>query len=177
MNSKTGASKHNRIVIFLDIDGVLCTPRVCVASEDRGINSTFDPVACQFLDRICRDNDIRIVISSVWSIGRTVGHFADIFGAMGYHHVESSLFKDWADYEKENFPWTTPNMPGIRGLEIAQWLGENESKWDNYLILDDDSDMTEEQLENHFIHCSTRDGLSFKNMVDILNFLKDINDL
>ena len=41
------------MILFLDMDGVLCTGRVAIANGEQGWIASLDPVALRFLDRMC----------------------------------------------------------------------------------------------------------------------------
>jgi hypothetical protein len=57
-------------VIFLDIDGVLDSYRSCLAYGNYPHSNTvyelFDDVAVSLLRNFCKDNDIKLVLSSCW---------------------------------------------------------------------------------------------------------------
>ena len=60
-----------------------------------------------------------------------------------------------------------------RGLEIAQWLKENEDKYliESFCILDDDIDIHDE-LKGNFVHIDRKFGLTYidaDNAINILN--------
>lgn len=148
-------------IIFLDFDGVLCTARQCVASGERGVIAGLDPVALRFLDRICGEHDIKIVISSTW---REIGErrrrtFYEIFAAASCISLAKSI------HEK----WKTPTLPdGTRGHEIEKWLSENECE--GYLILDDDPDMLEYQ-KPFFVNTDSHNGILFEHYRQALKVL------
>lgn len=151
-----------RFIIFLDFDGVLCTIRQAVAVGDRGGLGCLDPVALDFLNRICRENKVYVIISSTWRIGEKCSFFHNLFKATGHFDLVGSLY--WDDY-------ATPRMTGVRGLEIEDWLKRNDSVVKDYLIIDDDSDMLPYQMER-FIKTDCRNGLLFQNYVDIEKRIK-----
>ncbi len=163
-------------VIFLDIDGVLNTEvylsavyraihltneeidiQTCNAFRD-GYGQRFDPMAERALRLIIDKTDAKIVISSTWRMS-------------GIEEMQSM--------------WKDRNLPGevidvtpchlrtrFRGNEIKEWL-DNNPHVESYLIIDDDSDMLEEQKSN-FIQTDFQYGLMIKDIdmaVKILNKL------
>ena len=61
-----------------------------------------------------------------------------------------------------------------RGLEIIQWLKENEDKYliESFCILDDDEHDIPEELRPNFIHVDRNFGLTYidaAKAIDILN--------
>lgn len=129
-------------VIFLDVDGVLTSARV------DGFQ-TFDKYAVEFVNFICQKAPCKVVISSTWrSMGGGEEFFKGFFG--------ENLHEDWS---------TTFKRMGERGKEIQEWL-DRHPETENYLILDDDSDMLDSQKEN-FIKTDTYNGLLFEHMIGV----------
>ena len=146
-------------VIFLDFDGVLCTGRQAYASGEIGVISGLDPVALGFLDRICKDYNIKIVISSTWRIGDSRRNFYEIFGCAGYVNLAKSLHDDWA----------TKSLPDKdRGHEIEEWLSVNEC--DGYLILDDATDMLDYQ-KPFFVNTDSMNGMLAEHYIESMKIL------
>ena len=159
-------------IVMLDIDGVLNSVRSVIArskGRDRPTNIThktfeersLDVVAVNLLRRLCESTDAKIVISSTWRQGRTKEDFVNIFAYYGWH----------------DFPiiGATPKLNTIRGNEIANWISSytelNQSDpIEQYVILDDDSDMLPEQ-KNNFVHVDLRDGLLLRDYVKALKIL------
>jgi hypothetical protein len=146
-------------IIFLDIDGVLCTHRCAAALGEKGLMANLDPIALAFLNRLCQEYDIRVVISSTWRKGKDRRHFYELFMASGNLHLARAL-----DYN-----WCTINTGGCRGDEIQEWL--DRCKWDGYTIIDDDSDMLEHQ-KDHFIKTNNRNGMLFEHYIAIEEKIK-----
>ena len=69
--------------------------------------------------------------------------------------------------------WRTEHFPGqARGLEINAWLADNEmSGKNNYIILDDNSNMLPEQM-SQFVQTDGLDGMLTMHMHKIIE-LKD----
>jgi hypothetical protein len=121
-------------VIFLDIDGVLNLEGI----ERDEYGSTFHQEFVNNLKRIVDATDAKIVISSSW---RSDG------------------------FEKMESMWIGRNLPGEvvgitpfdddrhRGAEIKMFMDKYDKHIDTYVILDDDTDMLEEQIDS-FVRCS-----------------------
>jgi hypothetical protein len=142
-------------VIFLDIDGVLN-----VMSQERDeYGSLFHKHFEDNLRLIIEKTSAKIVISSTWRF--------------------DGLTKMKEMWKYRNLPGevisTTPNEVQVvnrgycefydlvkRGHEIQLWLEDNPV--DNYVILDDDTDMLESQMSN-FVRCS--DNQHHEDCVDI----------
>ena len=91
----------------------------------------------EWLIEFCVETNCKICISSVWK----------------------NCVKDPNDWEKilvklgfpENtFVGITPNRETLRGTEIQKWLDKNQPV-EKYAIVDDDSDMLPEQMQNFFL--------------------------
>ena len=140
-------------VIFLDIDGVLNSIDSMVAYHYLKIpqrSRELDLISIGLLKALCDKTEAKICISSTWRIGRTVQDFIDIFQSYGW--------------EDSPIIGMTPIMRshGIyRGHEIQHWLDEH-PEVENYVILDDDSDMLEPQFGN-FVSISSVNGFRSKH--------------
>jgi len=155
-------------IIFLDIDGVLnsgdnlISLSVLKEEDSDQYGQLFDDRCVRYLKWIIQETDACIVISSSWRLA-------------GFQRMKDL----WRD---RNLPGrildTTPrsftNKEGeresydCRGEEIKAWLdGHN---YDKFVIIDDDSDILEDQLPN-FVKTNTRIGLNYessKKVIDIL---------
>lgn len=157
-------------IIFLDMDGVLCTPRASIASDDTGIMSYLDPIACLLLKKLIKKTGAKLVISSTWRKFHDLNGFQAILSAncpsLGTHII----------YNEDD--WRTDNDGPQRGDEISRWI-EKRSTSDNpvekFIILDDDSDMG--NLMPYLVKCDCYDGFGFRNYRDALELLggKDVS--
>ena len=67
----------------------------------------------------------------------------------------------------------TPHLYLKRGLEIESYLKGLDNKVDDYVILDDDTDMTSEQKEKgHFMHINSITGLTEDLATEIVEKFK-----
>jgi len=146
-------------ILFLDIDGVLNSIRsaVSLGGYPWGVKEEdiklFDQVAIQLIKRLCEKTDCQIVLSSVWRL------------SIGHKKLAEALFLPIVD--------STPclHMSGARGQEIKAYLG-NHPEVTCYAIVDDDSDMLDEQLP-YFIKTDRVNGLSYENYEQLLKLLKE----
>jgi hypothetical protein len=182
-------------VIFLDIDGVLNSQDWYVYRRDAvemdSINAQypfyeFDPRAVERLNRIIRETECKIVVSSSWRSGETIESLQKLFDQVGIIGEVIGLTPHlWCTKPYEDMDGY--RMP--RGCEIDWWLDnhgdfqrinwskeeqikyEGKSKVKNYIILDDDSDMLYGQRE-HFIKTPNPTGLTDEladQAIEILN--------
>lgn len=112
------------------------------------------------VNKLCKDNDAKIVISSDWRIDS--GCFA-------------RLQRAGLDFIIDKTPVTVFGTYGstyhfTRGEEIQMWL-EWHPNVKNYVILDDRTDFTEEQ-QAHFVHINSYRGLLDEDIVLANNILK-----
>ena len=138
---------HRRI-LFVDIDGVLNS----VDSAERFQTSDIlDPSAVGFLRATTEKHEAEIVITSTWRLAS--GWLALVVGAFAE-----------AGWENPPIIGATPELPGVRGSEIAAWLTENPTE--SFIIIDDDADMLYEQIE-HFVQCDTQHGFTASEVAEI----------
>jgi hypothetical protein len=170
-------------VIFLDIDGVLNSQDWYVYRRDAvemdSVNAQypfyeFDPRAVERLNRIIKETDSKIVVSSSWRSGETVESLQRLFDQVGIvGEVIGVTPHLWCKKPYEEFDGY--RIP--RGCEIDWWLDnhgdfqrinwstEEQQKFidkaivKNYVILDDDSDMLYGQRE-HFVKTQHPTGLT-----------------
>lgn len=120
-------------IIFLDIDGVLCSARSKAAyggyplSTDPTTWGRFDRCAIDLLRRAVAVTGAHIVLSSSWRKSVNVPALEFALGV--------SIFGMTREAE----------MDEPRGSQIADWLSSNPAVA-HYAILDDDEDFTEDQL-------------------------------
>lgn len=149
-------------VIFLDIDGVLNSQRSCMAfggfpwpgkHKERSWEK-FDSVAIGLLRRITTKTGAVCVLSSTWRLGADDAFLSDLSAHLGVQIVGMTR----STYLNE-----------VRGNQIQDWLNEN-PEVERWCILDDDSDMLPEQMDN-FVKVNYQDGLSYQNHLDVIRIL------
>lgn len=144
-------------VLFLDIDGVLNSRRTVIAtggyphSFEPSCRARFDWVAVRMIRELCEKEGASIVLSSSWRHGKN-----------SVHECANGL--DLPIFDK------TPDLPGVRGEEIQDWLNRH-PEVTHYAIVDDNSDMLGSQAD-HFVQTSEEDGLSFSDYVALGRILR-----
>jgi hypothetical protein len=144
-------------VLFLDIDGVLNSRRSVIATGafphcfDDNNKKRFDWIAVGLIRELCEKEGASIVLSSSWRHGRNAVH-------------ECANGLDLPIFDK------TPDLPGVRGEEIQDWLNRHPEVI-HYAIVDDNSDMLESQAD-HFVQTSEEDGLLFGDFVALGRILR-----
>lgn len=135
-------------VLFLDIDGVVNSR---ATTSFRNNLYPVDPHMAFMVGKIQLDTGCEVVLSSSWR------HHPD-----GVAAVEKSIVPVYD---------TTPmlNYPAVRGHEIQDWLDKH-PEVTRYAILDDDSDMLEEQFPN-FFKTTFQNGLTEYIMYDVIAHL------
>jgi len=142
--------------IFLDVDGVLNNENHILKlvellgekqyfqlHRDLG-EMPFDYQSCMLLHGLINKTGAEIILSSTWRLSPK--------------HME--VLEKYTGLKIKD---KTPRLNTIRGEEIKQYLDEHE-EITNYVILDDDSDMLEEQ-KSHFVEVNAKTGLTMAEIV------------
>lgn len=143
-------------IVFLDIDGVLCTEKSYLAYGTEGMMFDWDDLACRFLKTICERSQTKIVISSSWRVGEN--NQVKLHEQLKKYGLEEHLHQD--KYTK--------SFSGIRGKEIEDWLKRNGHE--EYVILDDIDEMLPEQKE-FFVKTDPWEGLMYHDYQKVLAVL------
>lgn len=151
-------------VIFLDFDGVI------THAESKW---KFDSVKADMINGICRGCDAKIVITSSWRIGFQGNIEIFKLSLLNDFRVKTnpSISYDILKSFIGNIYDMTDTQGSMRGDEIRRWLEKHYMDVENYVILDDDSDMLDEQLL-HFVQTDTYEGITDREMklcVGVLN--------
>jgi len=144
-------------IIFLDIDGVLNSAKY-YKTVDRTKKdwNRFNPLAVEMIRRLVKEYDASIVTSSTWRYG--------LVKELKNELIKSGLIK----YLHKD--WKTPEIyPSHRGEEINLWLG-NHPEAINYVIIDDDEDILEEQ-KNRFIRTNIKEGMTEEHYYKVRQIL------
>lgn len=178
-------------IIFLDFDGVLNNTSNL---ENRG-NDYFkkfhvetDNISYASLNNIqylielfifCIKKDIKIVISSSWSLYGLKRIKEKMYEVFGKYFIDL-LFIDTTDYivyEANNIKLDIP----IRTVEIIKWMLENNYYENDYLIIDDESVLfSEYDIKNKLIKTNSKLGFTIneletvKNIFNLNNFKDNI---
>ena len=144
-------------VIFLDFDGVITIPPKWYLKADK----------IKLIKRIVDETAAKIVVSSSWRM-QTVEETR-----------KSMVYKEKRCPRNKMLYWLIDNLYDVtpwvglgngRGGEIQQYLNDH-PEIDNYVIIDDDSDMLESQLD-HFVQTNWEVGLTEEDVnkaIKILN--------
>lgn len=156
-------------ILFLDIDGVLNSERSVIAYDtliwsnlvkkklllDEDLNSVLDSIAVLMLKKAHEELNFKIVISSTWRHHLSIKDFHKLF----------LKISNWDT--TEIIIGTTPKLDSHRGKEINEWLNYHYPiNKPEYCILDDSSDMLEEQKHN-LVNVNPDIGFSSENYYDI----------
>lgn len=162
-------------VVFLDIDGVVNTFQIykeppshipesqlrlhdgyyvdmCNTSSLRVSNIQ----AVTYLDKMCHEFNLKIVISSTWRCN--------------FEKVKQSLYNSGLSKDIEIIGKTGPHEE-TRGLEICRWLDEHGKEIDDFIILDDDSDMF--PLHKHLIKTNTYAGITIETYQSVISYFNN----
>lgn len=143
-------------LVFLDIDGVLNNLGSVAALGSP--SKHFDPVSVALVDKLCREADAQIVVSSSWRNGDT-------------GRLISDLRRCGAECLTMHVIGETPRLRCERGKEIQAWLEQNGGPHDCYVIIDDDGDMLPGQP---FVQTTFEDGFRFRHYQEALrHFVPD----
>lgn len=145
-------------VVMLDLDGVIRVPSSgLVLTPD---HFDFCPERINSLAKVCRELNLKIVISSDWRN----------FGEREY--IES-LIPQLATYFHDD--WMTPVL-GHRYQEVGFWLMKHEP--DNYVILEDLVDThfgdAGQEMKNRIVECKTNEGLTSDRINMIYRLFGDV---
>ena len=183
-------------IIFLDIDGVLNheewykSGRANDAYLATGVNDikayNFDPISWEWIQKLIDETGARIVLTSSWrsyDLASTIQDFEGTAfnpivkylvgvtpGLMSRNRGEEiNRFFDIVNGK------VTQNIPSaIEWLKQhpLETLSETGEKVDQYVIFDDDTDMTKEQ-KTHFVHVDFWNGVQEKDYIKAKKILED----
>lgn len=172
-------------VLFLDIDGVLNSENwagyrlYCIKNNmyDRVLNfidtndentehtlTMIDDRAIANLNRIVEETGCKVVLSSSWRSSRES------------ENVFTQYILKLKGFKYELYG-VTPRLwhkefGTQRGEEIQSWMNKEleKNEIESYVILDDDSDMLPEQM-NNFIHVDANIGLTYSDVCKAIKIL------
>jgi len=154
-------------LIFLDIDGVLnhqlFYEKKSQAQRYGDVGHPLcdlDPDKVELLNELIKNTNAKVVISSIWRLGKTIGDLQLLLEKVGFIGEIVGL---------------TPRLriKGVRiprGVEIYNYLEDNQENNTGYVILDDDSDMMLWQ-KNNFFWIDSYCGLTPTIVYKATNFL------
>jgi len=152
-------------IIFLDIDGVLCTDRSHMAYK--GPRSSYmqhlDPVGVKLVESLQEETGAEIVISSSWSEFHDMQSMLAILMNAGFSFP--NFHNNWKTIKNHKY--------SNRGEEIAMWEKMHGTP-ESYVIIDDDDRLLERQ-KPYWIECNMNDGLSYAGYKKALKILLGVN--
>lgn len=156
------------MVIFLDIDGVICTTlstRLSALLHLPPERQIFDPVALFWLRWLARRSGAEIVLCSSWRDALTVD---DPLPRAFIKNLYDGLARNGTPIAD-----AAPRLPsGDKGEEILAWLAEHPDR--QYVVLDDhDCFALGAQVREHWIPIPADRGLRRTEARAALNMLKD----
>lgn len=164
-------------ICFVDIDGPFVTVRSHVGlSRRKGIMETFDPVAVGLFNRLAEQTNLHMVVSSSWrKVHPDLTSMETILRVAGF---EAPMFSDFLflcgerdlDMRQQDRTTAIRHPDKIRGDEVADWLERNDGLFDQYIIIDDDSDFHPHQLPR-LVQADPDHGLSYENYRTALKLL------
>ena len=139
-------------ILFLDFDGVVSIP-------ENGWHIGSEKVA--LVEQIIKNTNAKIVISSSWAATcRNANEFIDnIFGS--WNEDRNGLRRD--SLFIESIYDITNQTHDTRGEDIQEWLEKHDGDIESYCILDDDTDMDEDQLLN-FVQTDMFEGITLREV-------------
>ena len=157
--------------IFLDFDGVLNTEQYIdqLRREKAPVSDKygylFDPCAVDNLRKLINTTGAEIVISSSWRIDGL-----ELMQAMWSDRELPGIIAGMTPLGEFQMEILTPDDCVGRGKEIEQWLKENGSMQDKYVILDDVPDMLSYQ-KPFFIQTNPIVGITDDDCLKAINIL------
>lgn len=139
------------MIFFLDIDGVLVTPRAMTSfSRSVGPYTGLDPICVNLFNKWVKQaeefQEVHLVMSSAWRMGQTTIGMYQVLATMG---VDCNLHRDWS---------TGLQNGRERGVVVQEWLDKH-PKEKYWIIIDDCTDFFPFQKER-MIHTHLYDGIT-----------------
>ena len=158
-------------VIFIDFDGVITT---------YDSKWKIDMNNIKIINDICDKTNAKIVVTSTWRMGYR-GDVSAFHERLKQYFIKNNYldnFKDTFDKFINNIVGMTECIGGLRGDEIKSYMNKH-PEVENYVIIDDDSDMCDYQLFN-FVQTDACEGITERDAkicVDILNDVEIVNPI
>ena len=136
-------------IIFLDFDGVIST-------HEKGMNLDTEKVA--LLEVILYATNAKIVVTSSWRVGaRNAEEFVEKL--FNFHRSKDKV--DKCPLFVNSIYDVTDTMGNDRGEEVQRWIDAHEDQIEQYVILDDENEYSDEQLFN-FVQTDEYEGLTIR---------------
>jgi hypothetical protein len=135
-------------VIFLDFDGVLNSSRFYAVRPSHEFK--LDRVAVSRVNELLERTGAKVVVSSVWRIGRSVEALQDVLEEYGF---------------RGRVIGRTPQLrAAVRGEEIREWLTTHPNiDVTSFVIIDDDADMVD--LSDRLVQTTHRYGITRRHVL------------
>lgn len=172
---------HMKIkILFLDVDGVLNSDEYFRSQDYQNArNRNEDRFLCsinkqnvQVLNRIIEQTSAKIVVSSTWRYHKTPEQMQDILRSRGFIGDvigRTPMFPIESDHSISSELGINMSALYDRGLEIRQWLIENQDIVDRFAIVDDSWEML--TVKEFFVKTSYRHGLRDEDAEKIIALL------
>lgn len=141
-------------IVFVDFDGVLNSELFYKNNSIKDITDNIDPFCVRQLNAILEKTGAKVVVSSSWA---KLMDDEELNRILTKHGFEGEIvgFVPSLSLVGETESSAQASVP--RGLEIKNWIETNQDiigekcfNYNDYAILDDDSDMLLEQMDNFF---------------------------
>lgn len=156
-------------VCFVDFDGVICTDRTYYAYEqdrEKNVIRALDPIGIKLIDRICRDYNLHVVLSTSWRNRYDCANILQTHGFRAPFHPDEKTVSvvpnsRWNGYGNE------------RGNQIHEWLYRH-PEVKRFVIFDDDCTRIHgTNLDPFHVMTDYYDGVRTKNYLMAKQILDD----
>ena len=180
-------------IIFLDIDGPICTipkyreehkwfmkhrakkytlNRYKIKRDTLQMNSQ----CVSALNKLVHETDAKIVISSAWRYNYSVKYFQKIFKSKGFVGEIIDQTPTWEKYKNLIGIKTINDLEYFwqyeRGNEIKLWLDWNKNKQiESFLIIDDDVDDIFPIFPDTYIKVDINKGFRMEHIIESISIL------
>ena len=131
--------------IFLDFDGVITIPPRWYIKADK----------LKWIKKIVDETEAKIVVSSSWRASNVEDTINKVI-RYPKRCPRNRMLSWFIDNLYDVTPWV--GLGGGRGGQIQKYMNEH-PEIENYVIIDDDSDMWDSQLY-HFVQTNVEDGIT-----------------
>lgn len=154
-------------IIFLDIDGVICTSACYGVGKDNKWDAyMFDPKCVSVLNFILQETGAEIILSSDWRHQYTLQEMREIF-------AHNFVLKGPIGFTPSSKTYTGMNLEGGRADEIEMWIKMHAWKGDIKWVAVDDLNMDERLFPNFVLCPREQEGIKRTGIKDkILEKLK-----
>lgn len=98
----------------------------------------FDKTAIDCVARLCEDYQAKIVLTSLWRLGKSLEELQALFSLIG---LDQAIID------------TTPRLNDLRVEEISRWLMDNGGQVKSFVILDDIDHGLSAKFPKRFVFC------------------------